>query len=141
MSGDGKRKRFAHVGTGSRSRFYRSAITGDYAPHAEYVGCCDINPGRLKLFQDTVEKEAGVRVSAFDAADFDRMIADGSPAEFVSSFAFPLPAEIVFRLLGFQFSPRLRPFSGQRMWRADMAASLICRYRIRRRFCRADRRP
>jgi len=29
------------------------------------------------------------------------MIASGSPAEFVQSFAFPLPAEIVFRLIGF----------------------------------------
>ena len=31
----------------------------------------------------------------------DRMIAGGSPAEYVSSFAFPLPAEIVFRFIGF----------------------------------------
>ncbi len=31
----------------------------------------------------------------------DQMIAEGSPAEYVSSFAFPLPAEIVFRLIGF----------------------------------------
>jgi cytochrome P450 len=29
------------------------------------------------------------------------MIADGSPADFVRAYAFPLPAEIVFRLLGF----------------------------------------
>ena len=29
------------------------------------------------------------------------MIERGSPAEFVSAFAFPLPAEIVFRLIGF----------------------------------------
>jgi cytochrome P450 len=31
----------------------------------------------------------------------DQMIADGSPAEFVKALAFPLPAEIVFRFLGF----------------------------------------
>ncbi len=31
----------------------------------------------------------------------DEMIASGSPAEFVQSFAFPLPAEIVFRFIGF----------------------------------------
>ena len=31
----------------------------------------------------------------------DRMIADGSPAEYVAAFAFPLPAEIVFRFIGF----------------------------------------
>lgn len=34
----------------------------------------------------------------------DRMIADGSPAEYVSAFAFPLPAEIVFRFIGFPAS-------------------------------------
>ncbi|MDX2381667.1 MAG: cytochrome P450 [Acidimicrobiia bacterium] len=31
----------------------------------------------------------------------DSMIAAGSPAEYVSSLAFPLPAEIVFRFIGF----------------------------------------
>jgi cytochrome P450 len=31
----------------------------------------------------------------------DRMIADGSPAEYVAALAFPLPAEIVFRFIGF----------------------------------------
>lgn len=31
----------------------------------------------------------------------DSMLAAGSPAEFVSSVAFPLPAEIVFRFIGF----------------------------------------
>jgi cytochrome P450 len=31
----------------------------------------------------------------------DEMIECGSPAEYVSAFAFPLPAEIVFRLIGF----------------------------------------
>jgi cytochrome P450 len=36
------------------------------------------------------------------AADLlDQMLADGSPAEYVRSFAFPLPAEIVFRFIGF----------------------------------------
>ena len=47
----GSRKRIAHVGTGSRARFYREAIVGEYAQFAEYVGLCDSNPGRLKLFQ------------------------------------------------------------------------------------------
>jgi predicted dehydrogenase len=79
VGGGHKRKRFAHVGTGSRSRFYRSAITGDHAAHAEYVGCCDINPGRLELFRDTVAAETGAQVPAYGAADFDRMIAETRP--------------------------------------------------------------
>jgi len=40
-SGVNPRRRIAHVGTGSRSRFYRRAILGKYAQHAEYVGLCD----------------------------------------------------------------------------------------------------
>jgi cytochrome P450 len=31
----------------------------------------------------------------------DTMVADGSPAEYVAALAFPLPAEIVFRFIGF----------------------------------------
>ena len=31
----------------------------------------------------------------------DRMVAEGSPAEYVAALAFPLPAEIVFRFIGF----------------------------------------
>ena len=75
----GARKRVAHVGTGSRARFYRGAIVGDYAKYAEYVGICDNNPGRLQLFQDAVHDATGVRVPSFDAADFDRMIAETGP--------------------------------------------------------------
>jgi hypothetical protein len=34
VAGGSARKRFAHVGTGSRSRFYRGAIEDKYAPYA-----------------------------------------------------------------------------------------------------------
>jgi predicted dehydrogenase len=78
-AGSGTRKRFAHVGTGSRSRFYRGAIEGKHAPHAEYVGFCDINPGRLKLFQSKVRAATGTRVPMFDASEFDRMIKETKP--------------------------------------------------------------
>jgi predicted dehydrogenase len=77
--GGGSRKRIAHVGTGSRARFYREAIVGKHAPHVEYVGLCDNNPGRLKLFQGKVEAAMDVRVPTFDAAEFDRMIAETKP--------------------------------------------------------------
>ena len=79
VAGGHTRKRFAHVGTGSRSRVYRGAIEGKYAPYAEYVGFCDINPGRLKLFQSKVEAATGKQVPTFGAAEFDRMIAETKP--------------------------------------------------------------
>ena len=77
--GGGLRKRIAHVGTGSRARWYRAAIVGSHAPYAEYVGLCDSNPGRLKLFQAAVQEATGDQVPIFDAADFDQMIAETRP--------------------------------------------------------------
>lgn len=48
---------------------------------------------RLKALEDYMRARATVLL--------DAMIDAGSPAEYVSELAFPLPAEIVFRLLGF----------------------------------------
>ena len=48
---------------------------------------------RLKTLEDYMRSRATHLL--------DEMIAHGSPAEFVQSFAFPLPAEIVFRFIGF----------------------------------------
>ncbi|MGI9644877.1 MAG: cytochrome P450 [Ilumatobacteraceae bacterium] len=48
---------------------------------------------RLKTLEDYMRSRASHLL--------DGMLAGGSPAEYVSAFAFPLPAEIVFRFLGF----------------------------------------
>jgi cytochrome P450 len=48
---------------------------------------------RLKSLEDYMRDRANELL--------DRMIAAGSPADFVSALAFPLPAEIVFRFIGF----------------------------------------
>ena len=48
---NGTRKRYAIVGMGSRSGMYHGAIEGEYKDHAELVGLCDSNPGRLALAQ------------------------------------------------------------------------------------------
>ena len=48
---------------------------------------------RLKALEDYMRSRATKLL--------DEMIGNGSPAEFVQQFAFPLPAEIVFRLIGF----------------------------------------
>ena len=48
---------------------------------------------RLKSLEDYMR---------FRASDLiDQMIAEGSPAEYVQALAFPLPAEIMFRFIGF----------------------------------------
>ncbi|MEM9034888.1 MAG: cytochrome P450 [Actinomycetota bacterium] len=48
---------------------------------------------RLRQLEDYMRSRAGDLL--------DEMVAGGAPAEFVGSVAFPLPAEIVFRLIGF----------------------------------------
>jgi len=48
---------------------------------------------RLKSLEDYMRGRATVLL--------DQMIASGSPADYIEAVAFPLPAEIVFRLLGF----------------------------------------
>ena len=48
---------------------------------------------RLKSLEDYMRSRATTLL--------DEMIAGGSPTEYVQAFAFPLPAEIVFRFIGF----------------------------------------
>jgi predicted dehydrogenase len=73
-----RRKRYALVGTGSRSGMYRQAVLKTFAAHAQMVGFCDLNPGRLKLAQEQA-LALGSEVPGFEAKDFERMIAETKP--------------------------------------------------------------
>ena len=72
------RTRYALVGTGSRSQMYTRAILNDFTEHAELVGLCDRNAGRLELARSQAAAR-GVQVPGFLAADFDRMIREARP--------------------------------------------------------------
>jgi predicted dehydrogenase len=74
----GQRKRYAIVGTGSRYSMYRDAILGGYKDHAQLVGFCDSNPGRLELARSKA-KEKGAEVPGYAPADFEKMIAETKP--------------------------------------------------------------
>jgi predicted dehydrogenase len=74
----GRRKRYALVGTGGRSGMYRTAILRTYKDHAELVGLCDKNPGRLNLaIQDAARNN--VTVPGYAHTDFDKMIRETRP--------------------------------------------------------------
>jgi predicted dehydrogenase len=74
------RRRYALVGTGSRSAMYRDAVAKTYPDHCEMVGYCDLNEGRLKLAQQRARGlNGGVDVPLFGAAEFDRMIRETKP--------------------------------------------------------------
>ena len=74
-----QRKRYALVGTGSRSSMYRKAIFQTYAEHCQMVGFCDVNEGRLKLAQRKAKEMGAAEVPIFAAKDFDRMIRETNP--------------------------------------------------------------
>lgn len=74
-----RRKRYAIVGIGSRHQMYHDAIERDYAQHAELVGLCDTNAGRLELARDRSTRNGATPAPAFAASDFDRMLAETKP--------------------------------------------------------------
>jgi predicted dehydrogenase len=73
-----RRKRYAQVGMGGRSRMYREAILVDYRESAELAGFCDINPGRLALAQRQATVN-GVTPPGYAPADFEKMIRETKP--------------------------------------------------------------
>ncbi|HEY8572698.1 Gfo/Idh/MocA family oxidoreductase [Phenylobacterium sp.] len=73
------RKRYAIVGVGHRSRMYQDAIWGPYKAHAELVGICDTNPGRLAYARKRALDARAAEPAAFAHTDFDRMIRETKP--------------------------------------------------------------
>jgi predicted dehydrogenase len=74
-----ERKRYAIVGVGSRHAMYHDAIEKDYRPHAELVGLCDSNPGRLEAARRRSVRNGASQPPAYAAADFDRMLRETKP--------------------------------------------------------------
>lgn len=73
ISKESKRK-IALVGTGVRgTSFWGKTIVENYGDIVEYVGLCDINPGRLELAKEYM----GIDVPTF--TDFDKMLTETKP--------------------------------------------------------------
>lgn len=74
------KKRYALVGTGSRSSMFLDAITTTYRDVAELVALCDISQTRMDWHNQRMAASAGMTpVPTYLAADFDRMIAETKP--------------------------------------------------------------
>jgi predicted dehydrogenase len=68
------KKRLALVGVGDRgTSFWGKRIVDNYSDITEFVGLCDINPGRLEV----AKKNMGVNCPVF--SDFDEMITKTKP--------------------------------------------------------------
>ena len=69
---------YAIVGLGHRSYTFLHALLGAHAADGRLVGLCDDNPGRL-AHAAAVAADSGVRVPAYAAVDFDRMLQETLP--------------------------------------------------------------
>jgi predicted dehydrogenase len=74
-----RKKRYAIVGTGGRSKLYQGAILNLYPEYAELVGFCDVNLGRLQLAQNEARDINGFEIPIFLAEDFDKMVKETRP--------------------------------------------------------------
>lgn len=75
----GRRKRYVIVGVGGRHVMYQEAIEVTYRQHAELVGICDVNAGRMEVARARSRANGTTPPPAYAAADFERMIAETKP--------------------------------------------------------------
>ncbi len=73
------KKRYVHVGMGSRSRMYAEAVTGDFKDFCELAAICDTNQGRMDLTNRKFAENGLPQVPTYLDRDFDRMIAETKP--------------------------------------------------------------
>src|SRR5688572_18364703 len=93
------RRRFAHVGLGSRARMYMTAITGKFRDGNELVAICDSNEGRAALAAKTVAATGASKPQAYKAADFDRMIRETKPQTVIVTTPDASHSEYIIRAL------------------------------------------
>jgi predicted dehydrogenase len=70
--------KYAIVGVGGRHAMFRRAITETHAEGNDLVALCDVNETRLALSAGKVPKK-GNGIATYEAADFERMIAEQQP--------------------------------------------------------------
>jgi len=71
--------KYAIVGVGGRHAMFRTAITQTHPVDNELVALCDVNDTRLALSASKVPNQPGNGIATYQAADFDRMIAEQQP--------------------------------------------------------------
>ena len=64
-----RKKRYAQVGTGSRSGMYTKAIVQRYGDIAELVAICDVNEGRMRVKNEQIASFGGELAAMYKAAD------------------------------------------------------------------------
>ena len=73
------RRRFAIIGCGGRHFMYQDAIETTYKDHAQLVGLCDLNPGRVEVAQARSTKNGTPVPPGYSHVDFEKMIQETKP--------------------------------------------------------------
>jgi predicted dehydrogenase len=95
---ENRRKRYAIVGVGSRSRMYLKAVTETFRDRSELVGLCDTNPGRLALAAREVAPH-GAEPKTYVAADFNRLLSELKPDAVIVTTPDAFHDEYIVRIL------------------------------------------
>lgn len=74
-----QKKRYALVGTGSRSGMFINALTNTYRDVAELVAFCDLSQVRMDWHNQQLQTKGLSPLPTYQADHFDAMIADTSP--------------------------------------------------------------
>ena len=72
-------KRYAIVGTGSRSDMYITALLTTHADVGTPVALCDTNSVRMDYANEKIAAEAGQPLPTYGATDFDRLLDEQRP--------------------------------------------------------------
>jgi predicted dehydrogenase len=92
-------RRYAIVGTGSRSQMYVDAITKTYPDIASLVAICEPNPARAQLAVDRVEAAGGAAPSVWEPAQLEEMIRSERIDRVIVTARDDLHAELIVRSL------------------------------------------
>jgi predicted dehydrogenase len=73
------RRRYAIVGLGSRHELYQDGIEKAHRDHAELVGLCDSNLGRVEVARQRSQQNGAPAPRGYTADQFGRMLAETKP--------------------------------------------------------------
>ncbi len=73
------KKRYAHVGTGGRAKFWYHGIAEQFNETCELVAFCDVNQTRMNYANDYLESVGLEKVPTYKHYEFDKMIEETKP--------------------------------------------------------------
>ena len=91
--------KYAIVGAGGRHQMYRRAATETHPKDNQLVALCDVNEKRLALSVSAAPPQPGNGIATYDAAEFDRMIAEQRPDTVIVTVPDYLHHEYIVRAL------------------------------------------